>query len=57
MGVVMGTDRADVLAANQFFYNAFTSGDIKGMAKIWADRKSTRLNSSHSSVSRMPSSA
>ena len=23
----------------------------------WADRKSTRLNSSHSSVSRMPSSA
>ena len=24
---------------------------------IWQDRKSTRLNSSHSSVSRMPSSA
>ena len=28
-----------------------------GLAKINADRKSTRLNSSHSSVSRMPSSA
>ena len=26
-------------------------------ARIWLDRKSTRLNSSHSSVSRMPSSA
>jgi ketosteroid isomerase-like protein len=38
VGVVMGTDRADVLAANQFFYNAFTSGDIKGMAKIWAEK-------------------
>ena len=25
--------------------------------KVWEDRKSTRLNSSHSSVSRMPSSA
>ena len=28
-----------------------------GSAKITPDRKSTRLNSSHSSVSRMPSSA
>ena len=30
---------------------------ISGLIKIKADRKSTRLNSSHSSVSRMPSSA
>ena len=26
-------------------------------ADIWVDRKSTRLNSSHSTLSRMPSSA
>ena len=41
-------------------YGAFLRGDTK--AVIWdsspfGDRKSTRLNSSHSSVSRMPSSA
>ena len=28
-----------------------------GIEQTWKDRKSTRLNSSHSSVSRMPSSA
>ena len=32
-----------------------TNSTIPG--RRWADRKSTRLNSSHSSVSRMPSSA
>ena len=39
------------------FYNNFD--DFKGASKgSWqSDRKSTRLNSSHSSVSRMPSSA
>ena len=30
---------------------------ILGSALAYVDRKSTRLNSSHSSVSRMPSSA
>ena len=31
--------------------------NIVGLIEVIADRKSTRLNSSHSSVSRMPSSA
>ena len=30
---------------------------IKGDEKIYPDRKSTRLNSSHKTISRMPSSA
>ena len=36
---------------------AFRKEIGKDAATIWQDRKSTRLNSSHSSVSRMPSSA
>ena len=36
-------------------YPVFLSVMRKGL--FWQDRKSTRLNSSHSSVSRMPSSA
>ena len=35
----------------------FLIGDFTGMIGDPTDRKSTRLNSSHSSVSRMPSSA
>ena len=31
--------------------------ETSGFCRIWADRKSTRLNSSHVSESRMPSSA
>ena len=34
-----------------------TGCNIYGKAEFLKDRKSTRLNSSHSSVSRMPSSA
>ena len=34
-----------------------SEAQLYGMGKTPADRKSTRLNSSHSSVSRMPSSA
>ena len=38
--------------------NAFAAGaDISEFATVRADRKSTRLNSSHSQQSRMPSSA
>ena len=33
------------------------SGEIKGSAAVLIDRKSTRLNSSHITRSRMPSSA
>ena len=35
----------------------FANGDLKGYLKVFTDRKSTRLNSSHSQQSRMPSSA
>ena len=46
-----------VLAALLFY--GFTRHTYWGLAETFArgDRKSTRLNSSHSSVSRMPSSA
>ena len=30
---------------------------IPGISLVYADRKSTRLNSSHTDISRMPSSA
>ena len=30
---------------------------LKELARYWTDRKSTRLNSSHHAISRMPSSA
>ena len=33
------------------------SGQLRPIKKHWPDRKSTRLNSSHSAKSRMPSSA
>ena len=41
---------------NAFFeeYKSLSNDQLRGKT---ADRKSTRLNSSHSSVSRMPSSA
>ena len=39
-----------------FFYHSNEGKDIVGIAEI-IDRKSTRLNSSHRSLSRMPSSA
>ena len=32
-------------------------GELSALAKSLADRKSTRLNSSHTDISRMPSSA
>ena len=37
------------------YWKPFFDGYVN--ARSWLDRKSTRLNSSHSSVSRMPSSA
>ena len=36
---------------------AFAALDLAGIRKLYGDRKSTRLNSSHSAKSRMPSSA
>ena len=40
----------DVIALNK-------EVNMKGYNYAWQDRKSTRLNSSHTTVSRMPSSA
>jgi len=51
--LVLGlTTYARIIRANQEDYLA-----MRGMARIRQDRKSTRLNSSHTSKSRMPSSA
>ena len=44
----LGAEAEEVVAANAALMDAFHAA---------GDRKSTRLNSSHSSVSRMPSSA
>ena len=51
-----------VWAAHSLFERGKTSGSSANMSfahdgKIYVDRKSTRLNSSHESISRMPSSA
>ena len=52
---------ANLLIAGNEFYDAgtggFTAGQGTGLEFMVADRKSTRLNSSHVSESRMPSSA
>ena len=37
--------------------DALNAANDKQVIKTWSDRKSTRLNSSHSGQSRMPSSA
>ena len=49
--VSMDGDRA------RFFSNYSVGVPVRGITGGMVDRKSTRLNSSHSSVSRMPSSA
>ena len=40
-----------------FYYSAFADDMIPWLASGYTDRKSTRLNSSHEWISRMPSSA
>ena len=53
-----GSNRAELLAALAKGVDAVLIRSATKMdAEAIADRKSTRLNSSHSSVSRMPSSA
>ena len=47
-----GTILREMISAAEILQN-----DYQIDSEIWRDRKSTRLNSSHSSVSRMPSSA
>ena len=47
----------DGLANLRFGMAEVTGGGLDEFELFVADRKSTRLNSSHSSVSRMPSSA
>ena len=47
----------DMGRVGKFLYSATFEDDELTLARSKLDRKSTRLNSSHSSVSRMPSSA
>ena len=47
----------DLLDKNTKLSGAFIGGVLLSAVTSLPDRKSTRLNSSHSSVSRMPSSA
>ena len=47
-----------VVKANAYGHGVvFVSSALESMVDCFADRKSTRLNSSHESPSRMPSSA
>ena len=56
INVLVTTDRGMVTKVQRYKYDETTWfwGRING---VYADRKSTRLNSSHRSQSRMPSSA
>ena len=61
-GIQAGTPKAQggqiVTTDGTYWYHAFrASGTFTPTSAITADRKSTRLNSSHSQQSRMPSSA
>ena len=65
--------RGNTLAFGEFGLQSLTRGPMTGQqieaarvtisrhlkrkGKLWIDRKSTRLNSSHTDISRMPSSA
>ena len=59
LGFIALTDAAPLIIAKEkgFFAKQGMTGVNLKKQTSWADRKSTRLNSSHSSVSRMPSSA
>ena len=48
---------AFVTNSNQTYKSDYKTLDGKSVAKVSLDRKSTRLNSSHIPLSRMPSSA
>ena len=50
-------DPAVLIVSGLLFVLEFFADKIPWVDSIWEDRKSTRLNSSHSSPSRMPSSA
>ena len=50
-------EKRDVAVAGEKFYCVSPAISYPGVREIDGDRKSTRLNSSHSGGSRMPSSA
>ena len=60
--IEQGVTVRDFLVLDREFHLATYAGCtdqylLSSVVRLWKDRKSTRLNSSHSSVSRMPSSA
>ena len=46
-----------MLTLDKIYHAAFVLKDVARKTDLIEDRKSTRLNSSHSGISRMPSSA
>ena len=56
-GVALAASHADLAAKADFIVSAVTASQAVAVAQACADRKSTRLNSSHTIQSRMPSSA
>ena len=46
-----------LIRTNKWYETSLVAQLVKNLPAMWEDRKSTRLNSSHSGQSRMPSSA
>ena len=42
---------------HEIVHNQYVVNDFRNQGVVFVDRKSTRLNSSHTDISRMPSSA
>ena len=55
--VLTGSTRLKAGTATKLVLNTLTTAAMVRLGKSFGDRKSTRLNSSHSTLSRMPSSA
>ena len=58
VGLVLGDERVSIMRIGQVKGQVWYAKDFETQYRDWeTDRKSTRLNSSHSGEARMPSSA